>query len=218
MQLISIHPETALSGRHIKVLNDMGRVIGHIHYLEKVNGSTGYQYCPIRVVNYKSLDLLDTIQNVLVIHLKLPEPNVNKLANSFQKLITRGTPCPHSKPLRISHTRNLHRSTFDHHCRLADMWSHHPDHPFYVYMAQTSNIEWTDATWNPITGCSIWSPGCTNCYAMKIAGTANSKTGFIPRWVRKSRLCPPSLSDFACRAKRVLTLTVFRNYKRAWRC
>lgn len=38
-------------------------------------------------------------------------------------------------------------------------------------MAEHSNIEWTDATWQPITGCSVVSPGCTNCYAMRIAGT-----------------------------------------------
>ena len=38
-------------------------------------------------------------------------------------------------------------------------------------MADNSGIDWTDATWNPITGCSIKSPGCTNCYAMKLAGT-----------------------------------------------
>lgn len=38
-------------------------------------------------------------------------------------------------------------------------------------MAEHSLIEWTDATWNPITGCSVVSPGCTNCYAMKLAGT-----------------------------------------------
>ena len=38
-------------------------------------------------------------------------------------------------------------------------------------MAETTHIEWTDATWNPITGCSVVSPGCTNCYAMKLAGT-----------------------------------------------
>ena len=38
-------------------------------------------------------------------------------------------------------------------------------------MADKSDIEWTDATWNPITGCSVVSPGCTNCYAMKLAGT-----------------------------------------------
>jgi protein gp37 len=38
-------------------------------------------------------------------------------------------------------------------------------------MADNSKIEWTDATWNPITGCSVVSPGCTNCYAMRLAGT-----------------------------------------------
>ncbi len=38
-------------------------------------------------------------------------------------------------------------------------------------MADATHIEWTDATWNPVTGCSIVSPGCTNCYAMKLAGT-----------------------------------------------
>lgn len=36
-------------------------------------------------------------------------------------------------------------------------------------MADKSNIEWTDATWNPIVGCSIKSPGCANCYAMPMA-------------------------------------------------
>jgi protein gp37 len=36
-------------------------------------------------------------------------------------------------------------------------------------MADKSAIEWTDATWNPTVGCSIVSPGCTNCYAMKVA-------------------------------------------------
>lgn len=38
-------------------------------------------------------------------------------------------------------------------------------------MADNTSIEWTDATWNPITGCAVVSPGCTNCYAMKLAGT-----------------------------------------------
>lgn len=35
-------------------------------------------------------------------------------------------------------------------------------------MADTS-IEWTDATWNPVAGCTIMSAGCTNCYAMRMA-------------------------------------------------
>ena len=37
-------------------------------------------------------------------------------------------------------------------------------------MGDKSTIEWTDATWNPITGCSVVSAGCTNCYAMRLAG------------------------------------------------
>src|SRR5262245_40008211 len=36
-------------------------------------------------------------------------------------------------------------------------------------MAGSSDIEWTEATWNPIAGCTIVSPGCTNCYAMRMA-------------------------------------------------
>ena len=35
--------------------------------------------------------------------------------------------------------------------------------------AVMSKIEWTQKTWNPIVGCSVVSPGCTNCYAMKEA-------------------------------------------------
>ncbi len=37
-------------------------------------------------------------------------------------------------------------------------------------MGDKTGIEWTDATWNPIVGCSVTSPGCTNCYAMQMAG------------------------------------------------
>ena len=36
-------------------------------------------------------------------------------------------------------------------------------------MAQLSSIEWTDATWNPVTGCSKISSGCMNCYAERMA-------------------------------------------------
>src|SRR5690348_3685922 len=65
-------------------------------------------------------------------------------------------------------------------------------------MSGTSSIEWTDKTWNPVRGCSIVSPGCTNCYAMKFAHrfhgagqayeglTTMSKGG--PVWTGKVRL------------------------------
>eukprot|EP01037_Dinobryon_pediforme_P021009 gene21009-21763_t len=36
-------------------------------------------------------------------------------------------------------------------------------------MADKTGTEWTDSTWNPIAGCSLVSPGCTNCYAMRQA-------------------------------------------------
>ena len=35
-------------------------------------------------------------------------------------------------------------------------------------MAATT-IEWTDATWNPVAGCTVVSPGCANCYAIRMA-------------------------------------------------
>lgn len=51
-------------------------------------------------------------------------------------------------------------------------------------MAQSSAIEWTEATWNPVTGCTKISPGCTNCYAERMSlrlqamGQANYANGF----------------------------------------
>lgn len=38
-------------------------------------------------------------------------------------------------------------------------------------MADRTKIEWTDATVNAVNGCSVLSPGCANCYAMRLAGT-----------------------------------------------
>jgi len=51
-------------------------------------------------------------------------------------------------------------------------------------MAQKSNIEWTQATWNPVTGCSKVSQGCKHCYAERMAqrlkaiGNPNYANGF----------------------------------------
>jgi len=38
----------------------------------------------------------------------------------------------------------------------------------FVLMSDSS-IEWTDATWNPVAGCTVLTAGCTNCYAMRMA-------------------------------------------------
>lgn len=62
-------------------------------------------------------------------------------------------------------------------------------------MADTT-IEWTDATWNPVAGCSIMSAGCTNCYAMRMAARLEAmginkysgltrKTGGRAKWTGK---------------------------------
>jgi protein gp37 len=51
-------------------------------------------------------------------------------------------------------------------------------------MATKSSIEWTESTWNPLTGCTKVSPGCRNCYAERMAlrlkamGQPNYKNGF----------------------------------------
>jgi protein gp37 len=56
-------------------------------------------------------------------------------------------------------------------------------------MAQKSSIEWTDATWNPVRGCTKISPGCTHCYAETFAERFRGvkghpyEHGFDPRLV-----------------------------------
>jgi protein gp37 len=51
-------------------------------------------------------------------------------------------------------------------------------------MATNSSIEWTEATWNPLTGCTKVSPGCKHCYAERLAfrlqamGNPNYANGF----------------------------------------
>ena len=71
-------------------------------------------------------------------------------------------------------------------------------------MAGLSKIEWTEATWNPLTGCNKISPGCKNCYAERLSyrlqkiGQYNYRNGFkltlhtsslkIPIGWKKSRM------------------------------
>lgn len=49
-------------------------------------------------------------------------------------------------------------------------------------MADSTGIEWADATWNPIVGCSIVSPGCTHCYAMRFAHARLARNPKTPHY------------------------------------
>ncbi len=79
-------------------------------------------------------------------------------------------------------------------------------------MADKSAIEWTDATWNPVTGCTKVSPGCKYCYAERLAarlqvmGNMRYRNGFavtlhpdqlaLPvRWSQPRQIFVNSMSD-----------------------
>lgn len=68
-----------------------------------------------------------------------------------------------------------------------------------------SAIEWTDATWNPVAGCTVISPGCTNCYAMRMAARLDAmgqekyrgltrRSGKRSVWTAKIRLDEKALN------------------------
>ncbi len=72
-------------------------------------------------------------------------------------------------------------------------------------MSTATSIQWTDATWNPLRGCTPVSPGCLNCYAMKQAhrfsGPGGAYEGLTklttkgPRWTGAIRLVPEALEE-----------------------
>src|SRR5829696_5550099 len=79
-------------------------------------------------------------------------------------------------------------------------------------MAATSNIEWTEMTWNPVTGCLKVSLGCKHCYAERMAsrlyamGSERYRNGFKPtlhedlldlpkRWKKSRLIFVNSMSD-----------------------
>ncbi|MFY9341253.1 MAG: phage Gp37/Gp68 family protein [Planctomycetota bacterium] len=100
-------------------------------------------------------------------------------------------------------------------------------------MAQGSGIEWTESTWNPVTGCTKVSPGCKFCYAERMAerlhamGQANYRHGFrltlqphmleLPlRWKKPQTIFVNSMSDlFHQDVPREYLLRVFDVMRRA---
>lgn len=72
-------------------------------------------------------------------------------------------------------------------------------------MSDATGIRWTEHTWNPTRGCAVVSPGCSNCYAMRVAyrfsgagrpyeGLAEKRNGH-PVWTGRIRLVPEKLAE-----------------------
>src|SRR5262249_41437220 len=62
-------------------------------------------------------------------------------------------------------------------------------------MSDQTRIEWTDATWNPIRGCTKISPGCTHCYAETFAERFRGVTGHPYEQGFDLRMIPEKLGD-----------------------
>ncbi|MGJ5817533.1 DUF5131 family protein [Paludibaculum fermentans] len=62
-------------------------------------------------------------------------------------------------------------------------------------MAEHSSIEWTDATWNPVRGCTKISPGCKHCYAERFAERFRGVKGHPFEQGFDLRLIPDKLSE-----------------------
>lgn len=62
-------------------------------------------------------------------------------------------------------------------------------------MSEKSNIEWTDATWNPVRGCTKISPGCAHCYAETFAERFRGVMGHPYEQGFNLRLVPEKLSE-----------------------
>ena len=100
-------------------------------------------------------------------------------------------------------------------------------------MGQKSSIEWTESTWNPLTGCTKISPGCKHCYAERMAlrlqamGQANYVNGFtltlheealeLPlRWKKPQTIFVNSMSDmFHAKVPLAFILRAFDVMRRA---
>src|SRR5436853_4245322 len=62
-------------------------------------------------------------------------------------------------------------------------------------MSDNSKIEWTDATWNPVRGCTKVSPGCAHCYAETFAERFRGVPGHPFEFGFDLRLVPEKLGD-----------------------
>lgn len=101
-------------------------------------------------------------------------------------------------------------------------------------MGQKSSIEWTESTWNPLSGCTKISPGCRHCYAERMAkrlqamGQPNYANGFVLtlheealglplRWKKPQTIFVNSMSDmFHLKVPRDFILKAFDVMQKAY--
>src|SRR5947209_779546 len=69
------------------------------------------------------------------------------------------------------------------------------DSPLNRLMSDQSKIEWTDATWNPVRGCTKISPGCKFCYAERFAERFRGVAGHAYEHGFDLRLVPEKLTE-----------------------
>jgi protein gp37 len=65
-------------------------------------------------------------------------------------------------------------------------------------MSEHSQIEWTDATWNPVRGCTKITPGCDHCYAETFAERFRGVPGHPYEQGFDLRLVPEKLAESPC--------------------
>lgn len=77
----------------------------------------------------------------------------------------------------------------------ADVPRYRDNSGYFVTMSNHSKIEWTDATWNPVRGCTKVSAGCKNCYAETLAERFRGVRGHPFEFGFDLRLVPEKLGD-----------------------
>jgi protein gp37 len=97
-------------------------------------------------------------------------------------------------------------------------------------MSDNSKIEWTDATWNPMRGCSKISPGCLHCYAETFAERfrgvsghpfefgfdlrlVREKLGDPIRWSKPKKIFVNSMNDLFEKVCRVMLAANWHTYQ-----
>lgn len=82
-------------------------------------------------------------------------------------------------------------------------------------MSATTKINWTDATWNPVTGCTPAGVGCAHCYAKRVAERFPAVHGveFSSESLTSTATCPVPFSTVICHPERLCVPTRWRKQR-----